>query len=446
MAIYLAMFLVALLAVRTANYLVANNALRHEVDRRLAAEAAEFSDPARLADWQAMAIRHVADEQQDHESADLYFMLLDKAGRHLAGRLHLDRLPPMGFSDFGREARVPGVDHGRALARRFGDGSVLVIVSDNDDIDRFDSLLFRVQLVGLGITALIVIGGALWVAFTVSGRMRTMQRTVDAVVAGNLQSRIALDGSNSEFDRQAASFNKMLDRIGELMSNVRHAAKDVTHELKSPLARLRSRIAALVRRDGQGDFQAEAEAILAETDQIIELFASLMRLWEIEGGHRRDRFEPFDLAELIDEVVDGLAVVAEDDGHHLSVIAGPPAPITGDRSLMRQLLVNLIENAVRHTPPGTRIRVATDHAPDGRLMLVVEDDGPGIPADKHALVVRRFGRLEQSAGIRGQGLGLTLVDAIVRLHDGALRLEDAAPGLRVVATLPGRPGHRRRPA
>lgn len=434
-ALYLAVFLVALLAVRSSNYLIANQALRSAVDRRLAAEASEFATPARRADWQALAVRHVADEQADHESADLYFMLLDKTGRHLAGQLRLPHLPPIGFSDFGREARVPGVDHGRALTRRFDDGYVLVIVSDNDDVDHFNAIMFRVQLIGFGITALLVIGGTIWVALAVSARMRSMQQTVDAVIAGNLQSRIPLDGSNSEFDRQAAAFNRMLDRIGELMSSVRHAAKDVTHELKGPLARLRSRTAALVRRDPGGAFQREAEAILGDTDQIIELFASLTRLWEVEGGHRRERFESFDLQQLADEVVEGLALVAEDRGQRLLALPGPPAPMIGDRNLMRQLLVNLIENALRHTPTGSSVRLAIERSLRD-LTLMVEDNGPGIPADQRSQVIRRFGRLEASAETAGQGLGLTLVEAITRLHDGTLTLGDAGPGLRATVSIP----------
>ena len=435
MAIYVAVFIVALVAVRTSNYLIAHQALRDEVDRRLATEAAEFATAPSRADWQALTVRHVAAEQADHESADLSFMLLDKAGRQLAGRLRLAHLPPIGFSDFGPEAKVPGVDHGRALTRRFGDGSVLVIVSDNDDLDRFDTLMFRVHFIGFGFTALLVIGGTIWVAVTVSARMRSMQQTVDAVIAGNLRSRIPLDGTNSEFDRQAAAFNRMLDRISQLMSSVRHAAKDVTHELKGPIARLRARTAALVRRNAGGAFQDEAEAILADIDQIIELFASLTLLWEIEGGHRRDRFERFDLQLLADEVVGGLAVVAEDHGQELIAIPGPPAPLTGDRNLMRQLLVNLIGNALLHTPPGSTVRVGIERG-QGEMTLIVEDDGPGIPAEQRAHVVRRFGRLEAAAETAGLGLGLTLVEAIARLHDGTLALADAAPGLRVIVTIP----------
>ncbi len=172
---------------------------------------------------------------------------------------------------------------------------------------------------------------------------------------------------------------------------------------------------------------------MVETDQILDLFSSLLRLWEVEGGHRRDRFAPVDLAALAIEVGDALAIVAEDAGRSLTIAAPAPVPARGDANLLRQMLVNLVENAIRHTPPGTRIALSVERRADA-VALVVQDDGPGIPVAEHAAVIRKFGRLESASD--GQGLGLSLVDAIARLHHGALRLEDARPGLRAVVVLP----------
>ncbi|MEG3152833.1 HAMP domain-containing sensor histidine kinase [Sphingomonas sp. ZT3P38] len=434
LAIYVAIFLVALLAVRAANYSVTHHALGQEVDRRLASEAAAIIGPRDRIDEPAM-IGRIAAAQADHDTADLFYLLVDSAGRRRAGSLHLASLPPLGYSDFGEEANVDGVAHGRAFARKLPSRAVLVVVSDNDVVDSFDALLFRVQAIGLGTTALIVIGGALGIAIAIGGRMRAMQRTVDAVIEGDLRSRIPLDGSRSEFDRQAAAFNRMLDRIDELMMSVKHAAKDVTHELKSPLARLRARTAALARHSADDPIGPDIEGLLEQTDQILDLFSSLLRLWEIEGGHRRERFVDIDLTALAAEVAEGLLALAEDSGDMLEIDAAGPVPVRGDLNLLRQMLVNLIENAVRHTPPGTRIMVGTQIR-DGQAMMTVSDDGPGIPAEHHATVIRRFGRMDADNQPPGQGLGLTLVDAIARLHHGLFRLEDAGPGLRAVVELP----------
>ena len=433
-AIYVVIFLVALVGLRTATYSVTHNALGQEVDRRLATEAAAIGGQDRPVEPRIIAAR-IAAAQEDHDTADLYYMLVDAGGRRIGGKLALPRLPPPGYSDFTEEARVADVAHGRALTRRLADGATLVVVSDNDVLDRFDRLLARVQLIGLGITALIVIGGAMGMTIAIRARMRAMQRTVDAVIAGDLRSRIPLDGSRSEFDQQAAAFNRMLDRIDALMDNVKHAAKDVTHELKSPLARLRSRAAALAR-------QAEADplgGVIAELrddiDRIIELFSSLLRLWEIEGGHRRERFADIDLSLLAREAGETLEAVAEDAGQGLTLFIPGPVPVRGDVHLLRQMIVNLIENAIRHTPSGTRIAVETAAA-GGRAVLTVRDTGPGIPQAEHDAVIRRFGRLEAEGKPSGQGLGLTLVDAIARLHAGVLELADEEPGLRATVELP----------
>ncbi|OYY71743.1 ATP-binding protein [Sphingomonas sp. 28-63-12] len=435
MATFVVVFLIAIFAIRVINYRVAHTALAHEVDRRLAGEIDEVIAISNGVANPAM-IRWIKAELDDHESADLYFMLIDRYGRQLAGNLRLRPPPPIGFSDLGEMAKIPGLTHGRALARALADGGRLVVVSDNDSLHAFDSLMFRIQLTGLIVTVLIFLAGVTAVAMAISGRMRTMQRTVDAVIAGNLHSRVPLDGTNSEFDRQAAAFNRMMDRIDALMTNVKHAAKDVAHELKSPLARLRSRIAAVARQSEGERLAPDVADILSQTDQIIDLFSSLLRLWEIEGGHRRERFAPLDLRALIGEVAESLDTVAEESDRQLLVAAGRPLPMRGELNLLRQMLVNLIENAIRHTPIGTRIEVSATQRADG-VRIAIADNGLGIPTEAHALVVSRFGRLEAAGHLPGQGLGLTLVEAIVRLHDGTMRLEDAGPGLRVVIDLPG---------
>ncbi|MET0308131.1 MAG: ATP-binding protein [Sphingomonas sp.] len=434
MAIYVSAVIIALIILRAVNYQITHDALAREVDRRIAIEATEIVDAGKRTDERAMAAR-IAVALSEHDSADLYLLLVDAAGRRLAGNLSLPVLPPIGYSDFGPEAKVKGVEHGRALVQRLPRGGTLVVVSDNDAVDSFDAMLARVQSFGTMITGLILIGGAMGITLAIRSRMRAMQHTVDAVIAGDLHSRIPLDGSQSEFDRQAAAFNRMLDRIDELMVNVKHAAKDVAHELKSPLARLRSKIAALERHSESDPLGPEIAELRAETDQMLELFSSLMRLWEIEGGHRRERFAALDVAALASEVGEALQIVAEEAERPLTIAESAPVQVRGDRHLLRQLLVNLIENAIRHTPAGTPIELRVERRPRS-VALIVTDGGPGIPAAAHPVVVRKFGRLESSAEAPGQGLGLTLVDAIARLHHGSLALEDASPGLRAVVELP----------
>jgi signal transduction histidine kinase len=433
LAIYVVLVLIALIGIRAIDYTFTHQELERQVDLRLASEASEIID---LRTRPAM-IQGITEAESNHDTADLYYLLVDNIGQRLAGKLRLRTIPPPGYSDFGEEALVDGVSRGRALVRTARGGDTLIVVSDNDVVDSFSKLAFRVQLAGLIAGVMIVIGGAIGIMMMISGRMRAMQHTVDSVIAGDLHSRIPLDGSRSEFDRQAAAFNRMLDRIAELMENIRHAAKDVAHELKSPLARLRSRSAALARQFESDPAGPGFEDLLAQTDEAVAIFSSLLRLWEVEGGHRRERFADFDLGALTREVAETLTLVAEDADQVLAIRADAGPMIHGDAGLVRQMLVNMVENAIRHTPPGTRIMMSVVRR-DGepQVAVSVSDNGPGIPAIHHARVVQRFGRLEAANHVPGQGLGLTLVDAIARLHYGTLTLDDAEPGLRVTVTLP----------
>jgi signal transduction histidine kinase len=437
MLLYVGVVGAILLAVRGANYVIIHDALNREVDRRLALEAREVTGMTPGGTIADMA-RRITAKERAHQSADLLFQLRDRAGRPVAGALRLTAVPPPGYSDFGDTAGIDGVTHGRALVQRVGDGATLVIVSDNDVVDAFDARLFEAQLIGLIVALVLFAGGGAAIVFEVSRRLRRMQDTVDAVMAGNLASRIPVDGSRNEFDRQATAFNAMLDRIDALMANVKHAARDVAHELKSPLARLRTQVGAMARRAEGTPLAEDSAAILAETDDVLELFASLMRLWEIEGGQRRSRFVRLDLGQLVRDVGETLRPVAEDAGMTLELAVEAEASLRGEPRLLRQLVVNLIENAIRHTSPGTHITMFMRRV-SGSVEVGVVDDGPGIPLESHDAVIRRFGRLEASDDRPGHGLGLTLVDAIARLHGGVLRLEDAAPGLRAVVALPALP-------
>lgn len=435
MLVYSGAFIAALLVQRGINYTLSHRAIMHQVDMRIATASADIISAGRRSGPAAM-IDSIVVAQHNHDTADLLYLLLDRNGRRLVGNLALGYVPPVGYSDFGQEALVADVSHGRALTRKLTDGSTLIVASDSDEEDDFDALLFRAQLAGLIITILIFLGGVVTITVLIRGRMLAMKRTVDAVIDGNMKSRVAQDNTGGEFDQLAAAFNRMLDLIGELMTNVSHTAKDVTHELKNPLARLRSTIAATRRRAGENPLAPDIDDMLGQTDDILELFNSLLRLWEIEGGKRRERFATLDLAALATDVGQSMQAVAEDEGRPLDLTTdGHSLPVLGDGNLLRQLIVNLIDNALRHTPPGTPITVSTELS-NRQARLIVSDKGPGIASGDRPTAIRRFGRLEAAERVPGQGLGLALADAIARLHRGMLALEDAGPGLRVVITLP----------
>jgi signal transduction histidine kinase len=212
-------------------------------------------------------------------------------------------------------------------------------------------------------------------------------------------------------------------------------AQDIAHDLRTPLARLHGRLQALAASAPAAPVRAELEALAGQSAEILALFAAILRIAEVEGGGARAGFARIDLAALAQDGALALEAMVEESGRRLQIEAGPVPPIEGDTRLLTQALVNLVENAVHHTPAGTTITVSV--ARDGaRARMTVRDDGPGIPAADRHRALRRFGRLEAAGERPGHGLGLALVAAIARLHGGTLRLADAGPGLAAHLALP----------
>ena len=164
---------------------------------------------------------------------------------------------------------------------------------------------------------------------------------------------------------------------------------------------------------------------------IVSTFEALLRIAQIEGGGPRARFAPVDLGALATTMAELYDPAAEESGHHLRVTLTAPATVQGDRTLLGQLIANLIENALRHSPAGGTVSLAVEGA-----RLTLADTGPGIPPEEREAVLRRLYRLDRSRSTPGSGLGLSLVEAVVKLHGGTLALQDNAPGLRVVIDLP----------
>ncbi len=249
---------------------------------------------------------------------------------------------------------------------------------------------------------------------------------------GDLSRRIPVVQRADELGGIAESLNRMLARIEDLMDNLRHVTSNIAHDLRSPLGRHRQRLeTARLKPRSPGEYETAIDTAIADTDAILKTFDAMLRIAQIEARSPRDRFVTVSLSDICENVADAFAAVAEDDGKRLVASIEPDVALDGDRELLMQLLVNLVENALRHTPRGTTISIRLER-PGGRPRLTVDDDGPGIPADERDRVFRRFYRLDASRTTPGSGLGLSFVSAVVKLHDATISLEDNLPGLRVV--------------
>jgi signal transduction histidine kinase len=213
------------------------------------------------------------------------------------------------------------------------------------------------------------------------------------------------------------------------MSGMRQVSSAVAHELRTPLTRLRQSLERALADRSPAALEGALQHGMVETDAILETFGALLRIAEVEAGTRRAGFREVDLATIAEQVVEAFAPSAEDQGKVLSLAISSRPRISGDRGLLTQLLANLVENGIRHTPPGTRIEVGLTTAPSGPR-LTIGDTGPGVPAEQRHRIFDRFHRVDPSSG--GLGLGLTLVKAIADLHGAHVHAEDNAPGLRII--------------
>lgn len=379
-------------------------------------------------------IQQLLDDGIDQDTE--VYLLIGPDGRKLAGNLNrwpdesglLDTLVTQSVLRYGRPSSS------RLLPHRLPDGAVLVVGRDLKDQQEISTLVWRSLAVGGGIALLLAFFGATLFRRQIGRSIAAIRRTALEIQAGDLSRRIPVAPTQDEFARLSHDINGMLDRIEQLMDGVRHVSNTIAHNLRTPLARIRSQLEDVLRHpSGKARMSEAVDAAIQEIDVLTGVFEKLLRVAEAESGTRRQSFEPVELAAVMADVAELYDAMAESCGMKLQTdVRGEPKS-SGDRDLLSEALANLIENAIKHASAGGTLRIST--AEDaGEAVLVVEDRGPGIPQEALGRITERFYRL--NPGVRGSGLGLSIVAAIVHLHRGNLEFEDAAPGLRVRIRLP----------
>lgn len=344
-------------------------------------------------------------------------------GQRISGNLPV---MPAGLAPDGDAYRVPArVDLGEhivddeiwATALALPDGRKVVIAHDTDEIDRVRATSLRALGLGLLPTLIVSSLGGLVLADRARRRLGATEAALDRVMQGDLRQRLPVGERDDEFDRLAGNVNRMLDQIERLLGEVSSVGDAIAHDLRTPLTRLRARLERT--RDGAVSVDEFRDAIdqgLAWIDQTLAMVTAVLRIGEIEHGRRAAGFAPVDLVQLAGEAAEFFEPFAEDKGVVLALAVGSAVPpIHGDRDLLFEAVSNLVENAVKFTPAGGRVRIGLTVAEAGPV-LSVEDTGPGIPADERDRVFRRFYRAEPARQTQGHGLGLGLVAAIAQLH------------------------------
>jgi len=318
----------------------------------------------------------------------------------------------------------------RATFETLPDGYHLLVGKDIDDLGEFAE---KIEIaLALSILFTFIVGGVVSVFVTrrTMRRIEVINATSRAIMQTGLGQRIPLRATRDEWDQLAENLNLMLDRIEALMGEVKQVTDNVAHDLRTPLARMRGRLekAYASQRDGVQD-QSLIGDTMADLDSVLRMFASLTRISQIEANDRTAGFRPVNLANIAREVVELFDAAAEEKGGHLSVIADQPVLVAGDRDLLFDAVANLVDNAIKHGRDSGQVTVEV-RRDNGGAVISVADDGPGIPLNECQQVFKRFYRLERSRCTPGNGLGLSLVAAVARLHGARIEMIDNAPGLK----------------
>ncbi len=393
-------------------------------------------------------VRSVAERSQTPGNS--LYLVADNEGKQLTGNLSAvspqlwDSLGPVEFV-YSRPASG-GLERRLAFANvfRLPGGYRLIVGRDIEDRRELARLIRTTMLWGLGVMAVVGIGGGYWVSRKLLNRIDDLSATTRTIMEGDLGGRLPVSGSGDELDRLAQSLNLMLSRIEQLMAGLREVSDNIAHDLKTPLNRLRNRVEEALREPYDESTNREVlERTIEEADGLIKTFNALLSIARLEAGAAGENREKLDLAALVSDVAELYEPVAEERGITLKAEAMGPIVVRGERQLLGQAIANLIDNALKYGVPATpggngwapAVEISTK-AEGGMAEIAVTDRGPGVPATERDRVLSRFVRLEASRSEPGSGLGLSLVAAVARLHGGNLRLEDNEPGLRVVLALP----------
>ena len=441
-ALYLAVFALSVGAILT--YVYWNTALliERQIETAVRGEMAVLGEQVAQGGMQGLtdAVR-----RRSSQNPGSVYLLTNFLGRRLAG--NLDALPQsaikgQGWIEFSYTVETfEGPEHHRARAYhlRLPNGSVLLVGRDIEERRRFAALIRRTLYFALGFTIILGLIGGVLMSRNFLHRIESITAASRTIMAGDLSKRVPVSGTGDELDQLSVSLNQMLDQIERLMAGMREISTNVAHDLRTPLTRLRSRVEAALRTGDAATHRAILEQTIEDADALLATFNALLSIARSEAGQTREGLHPVDLKEVLTDIAELFAPLAEESGGSLKLEADAPVEVRADRQLLAQAISNLIDNALKYGVPGGRnapeITLSLKSTP-AEAIITVADRGPGIAEEDRGRVTERFVRLDRARTLPGSGLGLSLAQAIARLHNGRLLLKDNAPGLLVELVLP----------
>ncbi|KAF0227847.1 MAG: hypothetical protein FD175_2553 [Beijerinckiaceae bacterium] len=387
-------------------------------------------------------------ERRGRQSGSFIYLLVDPKGDSVTGNAIL-RVPALDQRPGWIEARFNWPDEPEDIRHEaklrvflLPSGLRLFVGRDLEERARLGEVIRRAR--GWSLFMVLLLGGfgAWFVTKRVLGRVDAIAASSARIMEGHLTERLPVSNTNDEFDRLALHLNQMLDRMGELMAGLRALSDNVAHDLRTPLTRLRSGAEESLRRATTLEEGREGlERAIEESDHLIRIFDALLMIARAETGNLATSLQDITLDEALSSIAELYEPLAEEAGMPLKLAVEPGLSVQANRELLGRALSNLIDNALKygHPAPESEARpeiVLAATRVGATIELSVSDRGPGVPEADRERVIERFVRLDQSRAKPGFGLGLSLVAAIAKQHGGQIRLEDNAPGLRVVLVMP----------
>lgn len=440
-ALYLILFAISVAALL--GYVYWNTAvlLQEQTDYTIQAEVQALSDQ-----YQLRGLNGILDTVQRRSADDTgaVYLLAAPAGQRIAG--NLDDLPTVPKGDTSWIEFPLDVQNGatrenhvaRAYYTDLPGGFKLIVGRDVESLRQFAAIIRQTIYYALAIALVLGLGGGLLMSRNFLRRVDAITEASRTIMAGNMSGRMPVTGSNDELDRLALALNEMLEQIESLMGAMKEVSSNVAHDLKTPLTRIKARVEAALRSGSEAEYRAALENTVDESDRLLDTFNALLSIARAEAGQARGGLVAVDVAELIADVADLYEPMAEEEGGTLTSSAGPGLQVFGDRQLLAQALTNLLDNALKYgARDGEKPRITlTGALEDDKVVITVADHGEGIPAEDRGRVTERFVRLDESRTKPGNGLGLSLVSGVMKLHKGSLVLEDNVPGLKARLVLP----------
>ena len=444
--IYLGLFGISALALLGYLYFATAGFMTQQTEETIQAEIEGLAEQYNNQGIQRLR-QVIAQRSEAQPNRASIYLLIDPLGRRIAG--NLDIWPPEakwgeeGWLTFAVAVRPDGVhvENRRAVAQRFwltgpAGRYHLLVGREVEDRLQLQTKIKHALSWGVGLTLLLGLAGGLLMSRGLLRRVDAINRTTEQIMAGDLSQRISLKAARGdEFDQLASNLNAMLDQIERLLEGMQRVTDNIAHDLRTPLNRMRSRIEVALLGDAKDEtLRPVLEQTLADAETMIGTFNALLDIARAEAGSERAALERVTLSDLIRDMADFYRPLAEEKNQTISVASLPDIDLQANRHLLSQALANLLDNAIKYTPEGGDIELSLDDGP----VITVADSGPGIPIEDREHVLERFVRLDETRTTPGNGLGLSLVKAVAKLHGAALILGDNEPGLRVSLDFSGR--------